>query len=64
MGLTVAKTTKLGRVPVKFQFGVEKSVVRQDDFGQDWQMRLNIIPVLPALVKEPLLWGRDRLFLV
>jgi hypothetical protein len=54
VGLTVAKTTKIGPLPVKFQFGVQKSVVRQDDFGQDWQIKLNIIPVLPALVKEPL----------
>jgi hypothetical protein len=54
VGLTVAKTTKFGRLPVKFQFGIQKSVVRQDDFGQDWQVKLNIIPVLPALVKEPL----------
>jgi hypothetical protein len=54
VGLTVAKTTKIGSLPVKFQFGVQKSVVRQDDFGQDWQIKLNIIPVLPALVKEPL----------
>jgi len=54
VGLTVAKTTKIGSLPVKFQFGVQKSVVRQDDFGQDWQIKLNIIPVLPALVKNPL----------
>ena len=54
VGLTVAKTTKIGRLPVKFQLGVQKSVVRQDDFGQDWQIKLNIIPVLPALVKKPL----------
>jgi hypothetical protein len=54
VGLTVAKTTKIGRLPVKFQFGVQKSVVREDDFGQDWQIKLNIIPVIPALVKNPL----------
>jgi hypothetical protein len=54
IGLTVAKTTKIGSLPVKFQFGVEKSIVRQDDFGNDWQIKLNIIPVIPALVKKPL----------
>jgi hypothetical protein len=54
VGLTVAKTTKIGRQPVKFQFGIEKSVVRQDNFGKDWQIKLNIIPVIPALVKKPL----------
>ena len=54
VGLTVAKNTKIGHLPVKFQFGIEKSAVRQDDFGQDWQIKLNIIPVIPALVKKPL----------
>ena len=57
IGLTVAKTTNVGRLPVKFQFGVEKSVVRQDDFGQDWQITLNIMPVIPALVKNPIFVG-------
>jgi hypothetical protein len=33
---------------------VEKSVVRQDDFGTDWNFRLAIIPVVPALVQKPL----------
>lgn len=56
-GLFVAKTVKLGKVPVKFQFGVEYSVVSQDDFGQRAQIKLNIIPVIPSLVKNPLLGG-------
>jgi len=54
LGLLVGKTTKFGKMPVKFQFGVEKSIVRQDSFGQDWQVKLNVIPVIPALVKNPL----------
>lgn len=54
IGLTVAKTTKFGKLPVKFQLGIEKSIKRQDDFGQDWQVKLNIIPVIPSLVKNPL----------
>lgn len=29
VGLTVAKTTKIGHLPVKFLFGIEKSVVRR-----------------------------------
>jgi hypothetical protein len=53
VGLTVAKTTNIGKLPNKFQFGIEKSVVRQDDFGQDWQVKLNIIPVIPSLFKNP-----------
>jgi hypothetical protein len=31
--------------------------VRQDDFGKDWQVKLNIIPVIPALVKNPIFGG-------
>ena len=49
-----------GSLPVKFQFGVEKSVVSQDAFGQDWQIKLNIIPVIPALVKHPLFNHANR----
>lgn len=58
IGLTVAKTTRFGRLPVKFQFGIEYSVVSQDDFGQRAQLKLNVIPVMPSLVKEPILGGR------
>lgn len=57
VGLFVAKTVKIGKVPVKLQLGVEYSVVSQDDFGQRAQIKLNIIPVIPSLVKSPLLGG-------
>jgi hypothetical protein len=55
VGLTVAKTIRIGRVPVKFEFGAEYSVVSQDNFGQRFQLKLNIIPVIPSLVKKPIL---------
>jgi hypothetical protein len=54
LGLTVSKTTKVGDVPVKFQLGLEYSVVSPDAFGQVAQIKLNIIPVIPSLVKEPI----------
>jgi len=57
VGLFVAKTVKIGKVPVKLQLGVAYSVVSQDDFGQRAQVKLNIIPVIPSLVKNPLLGG-------
>ena len=44
----------LGKLPVKFQLTIEKSVVREDDFSLDWNIRFNIIPVMPGLVKKPL----------
>jgi hypothetical protein len=57
IGLIAAKTTHIGGVPVKFQLGVEYSVVSQDDFGQRAQFKLNVIPVIPALVRSPLFGG-------
>jgi len=58
IGLLVAKTTRIGGLPVKFQLGVEYSVVSQDDFGQRAQIKLNVIPVIPSLVGKPLFGGR------
>jgi hypothetical protein len=55
MGFT--KTTKIGNMPVKFQFGAEYSVVSQDDFGKRALIKVNIIPVIGGLVKNPLLGG-------
>lgn len=54
IGLGIAKMVKIGNVPVKFQLAVEKSIVRQDDFGTDWNIRLNIIPVIQGLIQKPL----------
>jgi len=54
IGPIVAKTTKIGNLPVKLQFGMEYSVVHQDDFGQRVQFKLNIIPVIRSLVKKPI----------
>jgi hypothetical protein len=53
IGPTVAKMTKIGKLPVKFQLGVEYSVERQDDFGPEWRIKLNIIPVIMSLQKKP-----------
>lgn len=57
IGLTVAKTTSIGKVPVKFQFGGEYFVINQEDYGPRFLLKLNIIPVIPALIKEPVLGG-------
>jgi hypothetical protein len=57
IGLVVAKTTKIGMMPVKFQLGMEYSVVSQDDFGKRALIKLNIIPVIGSLVKGPIFGG-------
>lgn len=54
VGLFVGKMTRIGNTPVKLQLGIEYSVVRQDGFGQVAQIKLNIIPVIPSLIKNPL----------
>jgi hypothetical protein len=57
IGLVVAKTTKVAGKPVKFQFGFEYSVVSQDDFGTRFQIKLNVIPVIQSLIKNPIFGG-------
>ena len=58
VGITVAKTTKIFDLPVKLQLAVEYSVVTQDTFGQVAQIKLNIIPVIKSLLKDPILGGK------
>lgn len=57
VGLLVAKTTLLGRLPVKFQFGVEYSVVGEDVYGERGKLVLEVIPVIPPLIRRPILGG-------
>ncbi len=57
IGLFVAKTIKIGKVPTKLLLSIEYSVVSQDKFGQRAQIKLDIIPVLHSLVKHPLFGG-------
>ena len=54
IGMTIAKTTRIGKMPVKFQLGVEYSVVSQDFYGKRGMIKLIIIPVIPDLIKKPL----------
>lgn len=53
IGGGVAKMFKFGSVPVKIQFMIEKSIVREKDFGLDWNIRLNVIPVIVSPQKKP-----------
>jgi hypothetical protein len=57
VGLVVSKTTAISGKPVKFQFGFEYSVVSQDDFGKRFLVKLNMIPVIQALVGSPIFGG-------
>jgi len=57
IGIAVSKTTAIAKQPVKFQFGIEYSVVSQDDFGKRFLIKLNVIPVIGSLVKNPIFGG-------
>jgi len=57
VGLSVAKTTLIGKLPVKFQLGVEYSVVSQDTYGDQGRLVLEVIPVIPALIHRPIMGG-------
>jgi hypothetical protein len=54
IGLGIGKLVKLGRFPVKFTIEADHMVVHPDDFGRQWDIRFQLIPVLPALFKKTL----------
>jgi hypothetical protein len=58
VGLGVGKLLRFGKLPVKLQLEVQYAVVHPDDFGQRWNVRFVVNPVLPALVKKPV-FGED-----
>jgi hypothetical protein len=50
----VGKTIKVGNTPLNLKFGLEHSVVSQDDFGKRTAFRIQITPVIPSLIKNPI----------
>ena len=54
VGLGVGKLFKIGGLPIKFILEGQYAVVHPDDFGQRWNMRFTVTPVLPSLIKSPL----------
>ena len=55
VGLYVGKTVRVGRLPVNIKVGGEYSVVSEDLFGQRFQFRFQITPVIPSLIENPIL---------
>jgi len=58
VGLMVSKTTLVGMLPIKVSLGGEYSVVSQDAYGERAKLVLEVTPVIPALIRRPIL-GRD-----
>jgi len=54
VGLGVGKLVKIAGLPIKFILEGQYAVIHPDDFGQQWNLRLTVTPVLPSLVKNPI----------
>jgi hypothetical protein len=51
VGLALGKVVKLGRLPVKIQLAVQYMPVHPRISGQEWNVQVQITPVLPKLIK-------------
>src|SRR6516162_1071037 len=54
IGLGLGKVVKFGRLPVKFTLAVQYMPVHPREFGQEWNVQVQITPVLPKLIKGTL----------
>jgi hypothetical protein len=55
IGLGLAKVVKFGRLPVKLQLAVQYMPVHPRINGQEWNVQVEIIPVIPKLIKGVLI---------
>jgi urease accessory protein len=51
IGLGAGKVVKLGRLPVKLQLSLEYMLVRPRNSGQEWNVQVQVTPVIPKLIK-------------
>ena len=51
IGLALGKVVKFGRLPVKLQLAVQYMPVHPRISGQEWNVQVQITPVLPKLIK-------------
>jgi hypothetical protein len=54
VGIMVGKMCKFGKQPVKIQAGVDYSLAYQDNYGERWKFKVQLTPVIPALIKKAL----------
>ena len=57
IGLAISKITKWGNTPVRLEFGVDYSVIHEDDFGEVARIKFNVIPVVGRPIKKSLFGG-------
>jgi hypothetical protein len=51
VGLGLGKVVKFGRLPVKLQLAVQYMPIHPRISGQEWNVQVQITPVIPKLVK-------------
>ena len=51
IGVAIGKVVKLGRLPVKIQLGLQYMPVRPRNSGQEWNVVVEVTPVIPKLIK-------------
>ncbi|MBW2275491.1 MAG: hypothetical protein JRG96_19700 [Deltaproteobacteria bacterium] len=54
VSFAAAKVVAINKRPWKFQFGIEYSVVSEDDFGKRFLFKINAIPVIQGLIQNPI----------
>lgn len=54
VGLGVAKTVSLKKIPFRIQFEVTHSIVQPDTLSEEWNIRLILTPFFPGLIKKSL----------
>ena len=54
IGLGLTKTFRLGKVPIKARIEPQYSIVRPDDFGEEWNIRIQFAPVIQSPFREGL----------
>ena len=54
IGVGVGKVVKLGKLPLKITVAVQYMPIHPDNTGQEWNFQIQLTPVIPKLIKEPL----------
>jgi hypothetical protein len=54
VGVFVGKTTMICDMPVNIKFGIEYSVISEDDYGKILAFRLQVTPVIKSLIQNPI----------
>ena len=52
VGLGLTKTFRLGSIPIKARIEPQWTVVQPDDFGEQWNIRIQIAPVIQSPFRE------------